>query len=258
MDMKTWPRSMWCILRGWRPGHLSPWGALRGQWAPPGIRAVASKASRSGDEYSHVVVGAGSAGCVLARRLTEDTDKHVLLLEAGPKDTYAGSKRLSWTIHMPAALVSNLCHSRYNWYYHTEPQPGLDGRALYWPRGRVWGGSSSLNAMVYVRGHAEDYDRWHREGAAGWDYAHCLPYFRRAQRHELGASRYRGGEGPLCVSRGRTNHQLHQAFLEAAQQAGYPLTEDMNGFQQEGFGWMDMTIHEGSVRLPSPYPRCLL
>ncbi|XP_004419882.1 PREDICTED: choline dehydrogenase, mitochondrial [Ceratotherium simum simum] len=235
---------MWCVLRGWRRQRVGPWGALGQQW-PLGIRALASAGSRSRDEYSHVVVGAGSAGCVLARRLTEDSDKRVLLLEAGPKDTYAGSKRLLWKIHMPAALVANLSDDRYNWYYHTEPQPGLDGRVLYWPRGRVWGGSSSLNAMVYIRGHAEDYDRWHREGAAGWDYAHCLPYFRKAQGHELGASMYRGGEGPLRVSRGKTNHPLHRAFLEAAQQAGYPLTEDMNGFQQEGFGWMDMTIHEG-------------
>ncbi|XP_024412286.1 choline dehydrogenase, mitochondrial [Desmodus rotundus] len=236
--------SMWCVLRGWRRGYLSPCGAHGQQWLP-GIRALASVASRSGAEYSHVVVGAGSAGCVLASRLTEDADKHVLLLEAGPKDMYAGSKRLLWKIHMPAALVANLCDDRYNWYYHTEPQAGLDGRVLYWPRGRVWGGSSSLNAMVYIRGHAEDYDRWHRQGATDWDYAHCLPYFRKAQCHELGADRYRGGEGPLHVSRGKTNHLLHQAFLEAAQQAGYPLTEDMNGFQQEGFGWMDMTIHKG-------------
>uniref|UniRef100_K9ILN2 Putative glucose dehydrogenase/choline dehydrogenase/mandelonitrile lyase gmc oxidoreductase family n=2 Tax=Desmodus rotundus TaxID=9430 RepID=K9ILN2_DESRO len=235
---------MWCVLRGWRRGYLSPCGAHGQQWLP-GIRALASVASRSGAEYSHVVVGAGSAGCVLASRLTEDADKHVLLLEAGPKDMYAGSKRLLWKIHMPAALVANLCDDRYNWYYHTEPQAGLDGRVLYWPRGRVWGGSSSLNAMVYIRGHAEDYDRWHRQGATDWDYAHCLPYFRKAQCHELGADRYRGGEGPLHVSRGKTNHLLHQAFLEAAQQAGYPLTEDMNGFQQEGFGWMDMTIHKG-------------
>lgn len=244
---------MWCVLRGWRRGHLSPWGVQGQQW-PPAFRALASVASGSGNEYSHVVVGAGSAGCVLAGRLTEDSDKRVLLLEAGPKDTHAGSKRLLWKIHMPAALVANLCDDKYNWYYHTEPQAGMDGRVLYWPRGRVWGGSSSLNAMVYIRGHAEDYDRWHRQGATDWDYAHCLPYFRKAQCHELGASRYRGDQGPLHVSRGKTNHPLHRAFLEAAQQAGYPFTEDMNGFQQEGFGWMDMTIHKGSVRCPPPSP----
>ncbi|XP_068838273.1 choline dehydrogenase, mitochondrial [Capricornis sumatraensis] len=235
---------MWCVLRGWRGGCLGPWGSLGAQ-GPRGLRALASKRPRSRGDYSHVVVGAGSAGCVLAGRLTEDPEQRVLLLEAGPKDMYAGSKRLRWKIHMPAALVANLCDDTYNWCYHTEPQAGLDGRVLYWPRGRVWGGSSSLNAMVYVRGHAEDYERWQRQGAAGWDYAHCLPYFRRAQAHELGAGRYRGGDGPLRVSRGKSGHPLHHAFLEAAQQAGYPLTEDMNGFQQEGFGWMDMTIHEG-------------
>lgn len=240
---------MWCVLRGWRGGCLGPWGAL-GVQGPRGLRALASKRPRSRGEYSHVVVGAGSAGCVLAGRLTEDPDQRVLLLEAGPKDVYAGSKRLRWKIHMPAALVANLCDDTYNWCYHTEPQAGLDGRVLYWPRGRVWGGSSSLNAMVYVRGHAEDYERWQRQGATGWGYAHCLPYFRRAQAHELGAGRYRGGDGPLRVSRGKSGHPLHCAFLEAAQQAGYPLTEDMNGFQQEGFGWMDMTIHEGRCEPP--------
>lgn len=237
---------MRCVLQGWKLGRLGPWGAL-GPHGPRGIHTLASAGSCSGGEYSHVVVGAGSAGCVLANRLTEDPDERVLLLEAGPKDLYAGSKRLLWKIHMPAALVDNLCDDRYNWCYHTEPQPGLDSRVLYWPRGRVWGGSSSLNAMVYVRGHAEDYERWQREGAAGWDYAHCLPYFRKAQTHELGAGRYRGGDGPLHVSRGKSGHPLHHAFLEAAQQAGYPFTEDMNGFQQEGFGWMDMTIHKGSM-----------
>ncbi|XP_068940472.1 choline dehydrogenase, mitochondrial [Petaurus breviceps papuanus] len=200
---------------------------------------------RKSSSYSYVIVGAGSAGCVLSHRLSEDTNSTVLLLEAGPKDLFMGSKRLMWKIHMPAALVSNLCDNKYNWYYHTTPQKGLNQRVMYWPRGRVWGGSSSLNAMVYVRGHAEDYNRWGEEGAEGWDYEHCLPYFRKAQMHELGPNRYRGGEGPLYVSRGKSDHPLHHAFLEAAQQAGYPFTDDMNGFQQEGFGWMDMNIKKG-------------
>ncbi|XP_068109766.1 choline dehydrogenase, mitochondrial isoform X3 [Hyperolius riggenbachi] len=156
-----------------------------------------------------------------------------------------GCKRLSWKIHMPAALMYNLCDDTYNWFYHTEPQEHMDHRVMYWPRGRVWGGSSSLNAMVYIRGHAEDYNRWNAQGATGWDYAHCLPYFKKAQTHELGPDDYRGGNGPLHVSRGKTNHPLHHAFIEAAKQAGYPFTEDMNGYQQEGVGWMDMTIFKG-------------
>lgn len=233
---------MWWVPRSCRLARQGLARAL-GVGAPGWLQG--RRALGTTEEFSYVVVGAGSAGCVLAARLSEDPAESVLLLEAGPKDVWAGSKRLSWKIHMPAALVANLCDDKYNWCYHTEPQPGLDGRVLYWPRGRVWGGSSSLNAMVYVRGHAADYDRWQRQGAQGWDYAHCLPYFRKAQAHELGSDRYRGGEGPLHVSRGKTNHPLHQAFLQAAQQAGYPFTEDMNGFQQEGFGWMDMTIHEG-------------
>ncbi|KAM7412270.1 hypothetical protein PAMA_021970 [Pampus argenteus] len=202
-------------------------------------------ANQKTSSYSYIVVGAGSAGCVLANRLTEDAHESVLLLEAGPKDMLLGSLRLSWKIHMPAALTYNLCDDKYNWYYHTLPQAHMDDRVMYWPRGRVWGGSSSLNAMVYIRGHAEDYNRWQREGAEGWDYEHCLPYFRKAQCHELGEDRYRGGSGPLHVSRGKTNHPLHKAFIEAGQQAGYPFTDDMNGYQQEGLGWMDMTIHKG-------------
>ncbi|XP_061527011.1 choline dehydrogenase, mitochondrial [Phycodurus eques] len=205
----------------------------------------ASTSSARPKSYSYVVVGAGSAGCVLANRLTEDARESVLLLEAGPKDLSLGSVRLSWKIHMPAALTYNLCDNKYNWHYHTLPQAHMDKRVMYWPRGRVWGGSSSLNAMVYVRGHAEDYNRWQREGAEGWDYDGCLPYFRKAQCHELGADRYRGGSGPLRVSRGKTDHPLHRAFIEAGQQAGYPFTDDMNGYQQEGLGWMDMTIFKG-------------
>ncbi|TRY81840.1 hypothetical protein DNTS_011406 [Danionella cerebrum] len=209
------------------------------------LRLLSTTVTPPTPTYSYIVIGAGSAGCVLAHRLSESSSESVLLLEAGPKDKILGSTRLSWQIHMPAALTYNLCHDKYNWFYHTLPQSHMDGRVMYWPRGRVWGGSSSLNAMVYIRGHAEDYNRWHREGAEGWDYEHCLPYFRKAQKHELGPDRYRGGDGPLCVSRGRTNHPLHRAFIQAGQEAGYPFTEDMNGFQQEGVGWMDMTIHKG-------------
>jgi len=195
--------------------------------------------------YDTVVVGAGSAGSVLTNRLTEDPSRRLLLLEAGPKDTSFGSKLAAWKIHMPAALTYNLSSDRVNWFYHTEPQQHVDNRVMYWPRGKVWGGSSSLNAMVYVRGHALDFDRWEAEGAAGWSYAHCLPYFKKAQNHELGGDVYRGGKGPLHVSRGHSGNPLHEAFLAAGQEAGYPLTEDVNGFQQEGMGWSDMTIHKG-------------
>ncbi len=165
-----------------------------------------------------------------------------MVLEAGPKDTGAWD---SWKIQMPAALTYNLADAKYNWCYETTPQRHLDDRVLPWPRGRVLGGSSSLNAMVYVRGHALDYDRWHAEGATGWHYAHCLPYFQRAQHHELGGDEYRGGNGPLHVTRGKQDQPLFDAFVQAGVQAGYPYTDDMNGYQQEGFGPMDMTIHEG-------------
>ena len=187
--------------------------------------------------YDYVIVGAGSAGCVLANRLSA-AGASVLVLEAGPADR-------TWKIHMPAALTYNLCDTKYNWGYETAPQPHMDGRRMYWPRGRVLGGSSSLNAMVYVRGHALDYDRWAGNGLPEWSYAHVLPYFKRAETCARGGDDYRGDSGPLNVSRGVMRNPLFAAFIEAGQQAGYPFTADMNGFQQEGFGAMDMTIHRG-------------
>ncbi|XP_071965137.1 choline dehydrogenase, mitochondrial-like [Antedon mediterranea] len=200
-------------------------------------RSFSTTSNRS-QEYSHVIVGAGSAGCILANRLTEDQSNNVMLLEAGPKD-------YTWKIHMPAALVYPLCDDKYNWFYHTVPQTHMNSRKMYQPRGRVWGGSSSLNAMCYVRGHALDYDGWEKAGAEGWSYADCLPYFKKAQCHESGESEYRGGSGPLNVSRGKTNNPLFNVFLEAGQQAGYPRTQDYNGYQFEGFDFMDFTIHKG-------------
>ena len=146
---------------------------------------------------------------------------------------------------MPAALMYCLKNPKYSWCYETVPQKHMNNRVIFWPRGKVLGGSSSIDAMVYVRGHASDYDRWEKEGATGWSYSDCLPYFRRSQTHEMGEDLYRGGDGPLYVSRGKWLSPLFQAFVDAGIQAGYPHTEDCNGFQQEGFGNFDMTIKEG-------------
>ncbi|AZZ90301.1 choline dehydrogenase [Hahella sp. KA22] len=190
------------------------------------------------NSFDYIIVGTGSAGCVLANRLSESGKFNVLALEAGRKDD-------TWKIHMPAALTFNLADDKYNWYYHTEPQAFMNNRRLYWPRGRVWGGGSALNAMVYIRGHALDYDRWEEEGAKGWAYKDILPYFRKAETRERGGDAYRGNAGPLNVHTGDEKNPLFDAFIKAGMEAGYPYTEDMNGYQQEGVGVMDMTIKHG-------------
>lgn len=188
--------------------------------------------------YDYVIVGAGSAGCVLADRLSEDGQASVLLLEYGGSD-------LSVFIQMPSALAIPMNRQAYNWFYHTEPEPALGGRSLHTPRGKVLGGSSSINGLVYVRGNAQDFERWQAEGATGWRYADVLPYFQKAEQRAEGGDTYRGGSGPLQTSYGSLSNPLHAAWLAAAQQAGYPRTEDINGYQQEGFGRMDMTVGQG-------------
>jgi choline dehydrogenase len=188
--------------------------------------------------FDYVIVGAGSAGCVLANRLTEDADNSALLLE------YGGSDR-SIFIQMPSALAIPMNRAEYNWRYHTEPEPHLGGRRMHTPRGKVLGGSSSINGLVYVRGNAFDFEHWEAEGARGWGYRHVLPYFRRAECRAEGGDDYRGDRGPLATCYGTLANPLHAAWLEAAGQAGYPHTKDVNGYQQEGFGRMDMTVGGG-------------
>jgi choline dehydrogenase len=191
-------------------------------------------------EADYVIVGGGSAGCVLANRLSADPDISVLLLEAGASD---------WNplIHMPGGLVELLKHRWVNWAYETAPERQCGGRRLYWPRGRVLGGSSSLNAMLYIRGHQRDYDEWAALGCAGWSWADVLPYFIRAERRLEGAGPdgLHGTAGPLAVSPAPRGHPLLEAFLAAGREAGCQITEDFNGRDQEGLGWYDSTILDG-------------
>jgi choline dehydrogenase len=190
------------------------------------------------ETVDYVIVGAGSAGCVLANRLSADGRDQVLLLEFG------GSDRSLW-IQMPTALSIPMNMERYDWRYYTEPEPHLNNRRLHTPRGKVLGGSSSINGLVYVRGNALDFEHWQAAGARGWGYRDVLPYFMRAERRAGGGDEYRGADGPLGTRQGPLDNPLHAAWLDAGREAGYPLTADMNGFQQEGFGRMDMTVEGG-------------
>jgi choline dehydrogenase len=190
-------------------------------------------------DYDYIIVGAGSAGCVLANRLTEDSNTRVLLLETGGSDK-------SIFIQMPTALSIPMNTKKYAWQFESQPEPYLNDRKMHCPRGKVLGGSSSINGMVYVRGHAKDFDEWLQNGATDWDYSHCLPYFKKAESWAFKADDYRAKEGPLGVNNGnQMKNPLYQAFIDAGTDAGYLATDDYNGEQQEGFGPMHMTVKDG-------------
>ena len=190
--------------------------------------------------YDYVIVGAGSAGCVLAERLSADPAKRVLLLEAGGRDWHP-------FIHMPAGIAKLATNTRLNWNYTTEPEPNLDGRRLWWPRGKVLGGSSSINAMCYLRGIASDYDEWARlAGDARWAWAQVLERFRRSEANTRGADAWHGADGPLSVADLRHRNPLSETFIEAAVAAGFARNDDFNGAAQEGFGWYQVTQRDGA------------
>ena len=190
------------------------------------------------ESFDYIIVGAGSAGCVLADRLSAEGHS-ILVVE------YGGSDR-SVFIQMPSALAIPMNTKKYNWQYESEREPALGGRKLHTPRGKGLGGSSSINGLVYVRGNPLDFERWQKEGAQGWGYANVLPYFKRAERHAEGGDTYRGSDGPLDTTYGPLKNPLYRAWINAARQAGYPVTDDINGAQQEGFGRMDMTVRDGA------------
>ena len=193
------------------------------------------------DRYDFVIVGGGSAGCALANRLSADPSNRVLVLEAGRRDWKADV-----VIHMPAALSMGIGNRFYDWMYESEPEPEMGGRRVYHARGKVLGGSSSINGMIFQRGNPMDYDRWAATpGCEAWDWAHCLPYFKRMETCIAGADDWRGGDGPLKLERGPATSPLFRAFFEAVEEAGHPLTVDVNGYRQEGFNAFDRNVYRG-------------
>ena len=202
---------------------------------------MAHQPHNADNTWDFIIVGGGSAGCVLANRLSADPSVRVLVLEAGPVDHW-----LDFRLHMPAALTYPLAGRTYNWWYDSDPEPGMGGRRIYQPRGKVLGGSSSINGMIWIRGNPLDYQRWGSQpGLEQWDFARCLPYFRRLEQRLSGGDDYHGDAGPLYLTTPRCDNPLFEAFFAAVQQAGYPVTQDVNGFQQEGFSGFDRTTHRG-------------